>query len=245
MTSSSSNLKSMNDLKVKVYADGADLKSMLELAAQPMVQGLTTNPSLMRKAGVTDYKAFAKSVLASIKTKPISFEVFSDDFNEMERQAMEIASWGSNVYVKIPVTNSKGAFSGELVRTLSRKGVKCNVTAIFPLRDVARVCDALRGGAPSNVSVFAGRIADAGVDPMPIMQASVEMANTLENCEVIWASPREVFNVVQAHMIGCHIITATPDIIKKLSSIGKDIGAMSLDAVKTFREDSVAAGFQF
>ena len=236
-------MKNFQELKVKIFADGADLKSMIEMSSYSWIQGLTTNPTLMHKVGITDYKNFAQSVLSHIKKKPISFEVFSDDFLEMERQALEIAKWGDNVYVKIPVTNTKGDFSGELIRTLSLRGVKVNVTAILDLTDVARVCDALRGGAPSNVSVFAGRIADAGVNPVPIMQASLALCNTIDQCELIWASPRELYNVVQAHEIGCHIITATPDILKKLPTIGKELRKFSQETVQMFYEDARQAGF--
>lgn len=236
-------LRSYKDLTVKVYADGANLEEMVRLASDPMIKGLTTNPTLMKKAGVGDYKAFAQDVLKAIPNKPISFEVFSDEPQDMERQALEIASWGTNVYVKIPVSNTKGEFCGELIRKLTFQGVKLNVTAILTLKDVARVCDALRGGAPSNISVFAGRIADAGLDPLPIMQAAVAMAKTVPGCEVIWASPREAFNVVQAHEIGCHIITVTSDIINKLATIGKDLQTFSQETVQMFYKDAVAAGF--
>lgn len=236
-------LKSYQDLKIKIFADGADLNGMVAMAAKPWIKGLTTNPTLMRKDGVTNYEAFAKSVLKEIKTLPISFEVFSDDFNEMERQALKIAEWGDNVYIKIPVTNTKQQFSGELIKKLTNKGVKLNVTAIMAPEDLGPICDALKGGAPSYISVFAGRIADAGIDPMPIMRESVAMANNLKGCEVIWASPREVLNIVQADSIGCHIITVTNDILKKIDTIGKDLKAFSLDTVKMFYNDAAAAGY--
>jgi transaldolase len=236
--------KVLDNLKVKIFADGADLDGISALAAKPWIKGITTNPTLMRRAGITDYAAFAKSLLDRVKDKPISFEVFSDEFGEMERQALEIRSWGENVYVKLPVTNTKAEFSGPLISRLSKKGVKVNVTAILPLEDVKRVCDSLRGGAPACVSVFAGRIADAGVDPLPIMKASVELAATVPGCEVIWASPRELLNVVQADAIGCHIITVTEDILKKLSTLGKDLAEFSLDTVKMFRNDALACGFK-
>lgn len=232
------------DLKVKIFADGADIKSMLELAAKPYIHGFTTNPTLMHKAGVKDYPAFAKEVLKAIPDRPISFEVFSDDFPSMEREALEIASWGKNVYAKIPVRNTKDQFAGDLIRSLSHKGVKVNVTAIFELRDVVRTCDALRGGAPSNVSVFAGRVADTGVDPLPMMRASVALANTVSGCEVIWASPRELLNIIQADEMGCHIITVSPDILAKVPNIGKSVPEIALDAVKIFYKDAQAAGFK-
>lgn len=233
------------NFKVKIYADGADLKSMLELAKNPLIQGLTTNPSLMRKAGITDYKAFAKEVLAQITTKPISFEVFADDFNEIRRQAAEINSWGKNVYVKIPVTNTEGQSLCPLVKELSHAGVKLNVTAILTLEQTLEVCQALKGGAPSIVSVFAGRIADTGRDPMPLMKAALETCKAHGNqIELLWASTREVLNLFQANEIGCHIITSPPDILKKLSMAGQDLTALSLDTVRTFKTDANSAGFK-
>jgi transaldolase len=231
-------------LNVKVFADGADLASMKTLAQKSIVKGLTTNPTLMRRAGITDYKSFAQSVLSEIKDKPVSFEVFSDDFHDMQRQAMEISSWGKNVYVKIPVMNTKGQSSAELVRTLSQAGVKLNVTAIFTTKQIVETYDALRGGAPSNISVFAGRIADAGLDALPFMQTAVALANMIDGCEVIWASPREVYNVVQASQIGCHIITVTPDILGKLEQLGKDLTQFSNETVSMFYRDAQSAGFK-
>lgn len=236
-------IKSFHDLQVKIFADGADLNSMVELAQKPWVQGLTTNPTLMKKAGIKNYAQFAKEVLQRIPDKPISFEVFSDEFGEMARQALEIASWGRNVYVKIPITNTKSAFAGELIRKLSHQGVKLNVTAMFTPDQIVKTCEALRGGAPSNISIFAGRIADAGIDPLPIMHCAVACASTVKGCEVIWASPRELFNIVQASEIGCHIITVTPDILQKLVSIGKNLETFSLETVKMFYNDAQSAGF--
>jgi len=231
--------------RVKIYADGADRKNMLELAKNPIVQGLTTNPSLMKSAGVTDYKAFSLDILSQIKDKPISFEVFADDFKEMKRQAMEIKSWGSNVYVKIPVTNSEGNSAVELVEELSHAGVKLNVTAIFTLEQTWNVCRALKGGAPSIVSVFAGRIADSGRDPIPLMQAALEICkNAGPQIELLWASSREALNIMQADWMGCHIITCTPELIKKMSTFGKDLTEFSLDTVKMFKKDAEAAGFK-
>jgi transaldolase len=232
-----------NNFRVKIFADGAELQGMLSLYAQPFIKGFTTNPTLMNKAGIRDYRAFARDVLAAIPDRPISFEVFSDEFADMERQAREIATWGSNVFVKIPITNTRREPSYDLIHRLSHAGVKVNATAIMTLEQVRAVTDALRGGAPSNVSVFAGRIADTGRDPMPIMIESLEIMAVEPNAELIWASPRELLNVVQADQIGCHIITVTPDILKKLDGIGKDLADFSLDTVKMFHADAVKAGF--
>ncbi len=231
------------NLKVKLFADGAEKAGMLEMYKNPMISGFTTNPTLMKKAGIMHYESFAKYILAVIKDRPISFEVFSDDFSEMEKQAMKIASWGQNVFVKIPITNTKGESSVPLAKTLSDKGVKINVTAIFTPEQVVDVLPALKNSRASNVSIFAGRIADAGVDPLPIMTKVIEMLKPYPQIELIWASPRELFNVVQADMIGCHIITATNDIIKKLPSLGKDLTEFSLDTVKMFYNDAKAAGY--
>jgi len=212
--------------------------------ADPRIQGFTTNPTLMRHAGITDYAAFAKDVLESIQDRPISFEVFSDEFEEMERQALKIASWGANVFVKIPVSNTKSETSYELIRRLAERDVQLNVTAVMTLAQVREVSAALGNHAPSNVSIFAGRIADTGLDPVPIMAEAVEVCRPYPNQEVIWASPRELLNIVQAGEIGCHIITVTPDILKKLPLIGKDLGEYSLDTVKMFHGDATAAGFR-
>jgi transaldolase len=230
-------------LRVKVFADGANLDGMLALAANPLVQGFTTNPTLMRKAGVTDYAAFARSALAAIREKPISFEVLSDEFDEMEAQAREIATWGPNVYVKIPVTNTQGEFAGHLIRRLASAGVKVNVTAVMTLAQVDRVLPCLSAQTPSYVSVFAGRIADTGRDPLPIMIAACERLRSVPAAELIWASPREVFNVIQADQIGCHVITVTHDVLGKLKTLGKDLDLFSLETVKMFRDDAVQAGF--
>ena len=231
------------DLKVKIFADGADRESMLESYANPLVSGFTTNPTLMRKAGVSDYVGFAKEILKEIPDRDISFEVFSDEFDDMERQAREIATWGDNVYVKIPVSNTKGETSYDLVNRLSHEGVKVNVTAIFTLDQVRKVAEAVDGGAPCCVSVFAGRIADAGIDYMPTMIESVKILQSNPKAELIWASPREVFNVVEANNIGCHIITCTSDIIKKLPTFGKDLAQFSLETVQLFYKDATAAGY--
>ena len=231
------------DLKTKIFADGAELDGMLSMYREPHIGGFTTNPTLMRKAGVTDYRAFAKQVLTAIPDRPISFEVFSDDFADMERQAREITTWGEHVYVKIPVTNTRRQPSYDLVHRLSHAGVKLNVTAIMGLEQVRDVVAALKGGAPSNVSVFAGRIADTGRDPVPHMAAAMELLKLEPKAELIWASPRELLNVFQAHAIGCHIITVTNDILKKLSLVGKDLDDYSLDTVKMFYDDAQKAGF--
>lgn len=235
---------SVGNLKVKIFADGADRARMLELYGNSVVKGFTTNPTLMRLAGVTDYEAFAKQILVSIQDRPISFEVFSDDFADMERQALKIASWGANVFVKIPVTDTKGESSAPLVRRLVKQGVRLNVTAIFTITQIDAVVNALAGTKHSYVSVFAGRIADTGLDPLPFMQHAVEACNLAGGMEVIWASPRELLNIFQADEIGCHVITVTPDIIKKLGGVGKDLGEYSLETVKLFYNDGAAAGFK-
>jgi transaldolase len=235
---------SLDSLKVKVFADGANLDDMINTyRTQPFVKGFTTNPTLMNKAGIRDYEGFAKQVLAAIPDRSISFEVFSDDFAEMERQANYIASWGKNVYVKIPVTDSKGNSSVDLVRRLAAAGVKQNVTALMTLAQVHDVTQALAGGPSSYISVFAGRIADTGIDPVPVMQAALAIMSSQPQLELIWASPREAFNIIQADTIGCHIITVTKDQIAKAASFGKNLDEFSLETVQMFRTDSVAAGF--
>ena len=236
-------MKPLSELKVKIFADGADKASMLEMYWNPLIKGFTTNPTLMRKAGVADYEAFALDVLRAIPDRPISFEVFSDEFAEMERQARKIASWGRNVYVKIPVTNTRQEPSLGVIRELSAAGVKVNVTAMMTLDQVRDVCAALAGGAPAIVSVFAGRIADTGRDPVPLMAAAVELVRVYPNIELIWASPRELLNIFHADEIGCHIITVTHDILKKLNQVGKDLHEYSLDTVKMFHDDAQKAGY--
>jgi transaldolase len=236
-------MKTIADLQVQIFADGADLPAMIELARQPFIAGLTTNPTLMRKAGITDYRAFAQDVLSEITDKPISFEVFSDDFREMERQAHEIASWGENVYVKIPVTNTKAESSAKLIRRLARAQVKQNVTALMTLAQVYDVSIALGHETPAFVSVFAGRVADTGRDPIPMMAAAVELLRPFPNQRLIWASPREVLNILQADAVGCHVITVTHDLLKKIDGFGKDLLAFSLETVQMFHDDAVAAGF--
>lgn len=230
-------------LKVKLFADGADLAGIREMAANPAIGGFTTNPTLMRKAGISDYKAFALDVLKVVPDRPVSFEVFADDFPTMERQAMEIASWGPKVNVKIPVTNTKGEFCGPLVKRLSEAGVQVNVTAVMTLDQVQRITDQLAPQTPAIVSVFAGRIADTGRDPVPVMAESVRILKARPKAELIWASPRELLNIFQADQVGCHIITATNDILKKLSLVGKDLDAYSLETVEMFCKDAQSAGF--
>ena len=234
----------LTDLRTKIYADGAELSGMLAMYREPHIKGFTTNPTLMRKAGIADYRVFAREVVAAIPDRPISFEVFSDEFADMERQAREIATWGDHVYVKIPVTNTRREPAYDLVRRLSHAGVRVNVTAIMTLEQVKAIVEALKGGAPSNVSVFAGRIADTGRDPVPHMKAALDIMSVEPRAELIWASPRELLNVFQAHEMGCHIITVTNDILKKLSLVGKDLADYSLDTVKMFHDDAAAAGFR-
>ena len=231
--------------KIKIFADGASLPALLELAGSARIAGFTTNPTLMRKAGVTDYRAFAREVLQHIKDKPISFEVFADEFAEMNRQAREIATWGGNVYVKIPVTNTRRESAAALVKALAGDGVKVNVTAICTLAQVREVAAALAGGAPSVVSVFAGRVADTGRDPVPLMREALELCRQRDaRIELLWASPRELLNIVQAAEVGCDIITVTPDLLKKLELVGKDLGEFSLDTVKMFHKDAQDAGYK-
>jgi transaldolase len=236
-------VKQVEDLNVKLFADGAEKAGMLEMYAKPYIKGFTTNPTLMHKAGLTDYRGFALSIVQAIPDRHISFEVFSDEFEEMERQAREIARWGENVYVKIPVTNTRREPAYDLVRRLSHDGVKLNITAILTLEQVGCVAEAVTGGAPACISVFAGRIADTGRDPVPLMTRAVEILRPAPNAELIWASPRELLNIFQADEIGCHIITVTNDILKKLSLVGKDLSDYSLDTVKMFHEDGRKAGF--
>ena len=234
----------LNRLNVKIFADGAEKSTMLEMYAKSHIHGLTTNPTLMRKSGITDYKNFCLDILQSIKDKPLSFEVFSDDFKEMERQALEIAGWGDNVYVKIPITNTKKETCYDLVKFLSYEGVKLNITAIMTLDQVQNVVKNLNPDVPSYISIFAGRIADTGRDPIPIMKEALSLMKSQPMSELIWASPRELLNIFQAHDIGCHIITVTADILKKLKLIGYDLDEYSLDTVKMFHSDAVVAGFK-
>jgi transaldolase len=236
-------MSEISRLKVKLFADGADLAGMKEMAANPLIKGFTTNPTLMRKAGVADYRSFALDVLKAIPDRPVSFEVFADDFAEMEKQAHEIASWGRNVNVKIPVTNTRGEFSGPLIERISRAGIAVNVTAILTLDQVRRVTERLSVETSAIVSVFAGRIADTGRDPVPLMAEAVQILRAKPKAELIWASPRELLNIFQADALGCHIITATNDILKKLSLVGKDLAGYSLETVEMFYKDAKAAGY--
>lgn len=229
---------------IKIFADGADKKGILEMYNNPRIGGFTTNPTLMRKAGITDYIAFAKDILLAIPDKPISFEVFADDLAEMKRQALEIKTWGANVYVKIPVMNTKRVSTAGLIRELSQAGVQLNITAILTLDQVEEVANALRGGAPAFVSVFAGRIADTGVDPIPLMKSALDRLKPVPNAALLWASPREVLNVYQAEAIGCHIITATNDLLKKLNLKEKNLTDYSQETVQMFLDDAQAAGYQ-
>lgn len=232
-----------DNLKIKIFADGADIKAMRDAAANPMVKGFTTNPTLMRQAGVNDYKTFALDVLKIIPDRPISFEVFADDFPTMEEQALEINSWGKNVYVKIPVSNTKGEFAGPLISRLAKSGVKLNVTAIMTLEQVKQVGAALSENVPAVVSVFAGRIADTGRDPIPHMAEALRLLANRPKAELLWASPREILNIFQADAIGCHIITVTPDHLKKLALVGKDLDAYSRETVAMFYKDAVSSAF--
>jgi transaldolase len=236
-------MKAVSELKVKIFGDGADLAGILELSRLPYIMGFTTNPTLMRKVGVPDYEEFAAEVLKHIKDRPVSFEVFADDEETMEVQAKHIASWANNVYVKIPVTNTKREPMYGLIRRLSHEGIQVNVTAMMTLEQVREVGKALHGGAASNVSVFAGRVADTGRDPVPMMREAVEILRGNQKTELIWASPRELLNIFQADEIGCHIITVTNDILAKLKLVGKDLGEYSLDTVKMFHNDAAKAGY--
>jgi transaldolase len=236
-------MKRIADLRVKLFADGADRAEMLRLYANPLISGFTTNPTLMRKAGVGDYEGFAREVLAAIPDRPVSFEVFSDEFPEMERQAHKIAGWGGQVYVKIPITNTRGEASLPLIRRLARAGIRLNATALLTLKQVCEVSAALRECPSGFVSVFAGRIADTGCDPVPIIAEAVRVLQPYPQLQLIWASPRELLNVFQADEVGCHVITATGDILKKLSLVGKDLTAYSVETVKMFHDDAGSAGY--
>ena len=237
-------MKKLENLKIKIFSDGANKKDTLEMNNNPYVKGLTTNPSLMKKAGITDYKSFAKDILSEIKNKPISFEVFSDEFDQMKNQAMEIASWSDNVYVKIPVTNTKKESSADLIKYLSQNGVKLNVTAILTLDQVKNIMNVIDEKIPSIISIFAGRIADTGIDPMPLMVESLKIMKNKPKSELLWASSRELLNIIQADSIGCHIITVTKDIINKLKLFNLDLEEYSLDTVKTFYKDAKEANFK-
>jgi transaldolase len=232
-----------NDLRIKIFGDGADRESIAKLCADPLIKGFTTNPTLMRKAGVEDYETFAREILEIVRDRPISFEVFSDDFGEMEEQALQISSWAENVYVKVPVTNTSGEPAAGVVGRLADQGVKVNVTALTTPAQVKEVVQWVAGGPPCYVSVFAGRIADSGRDPLPLMTESLEHASAHPNVELIWASPRELLNIVQADAIGCHIITVTDDLLEKIGTLGRDLEEFSLATVKMFYEDGQAARY--
>ena len=236
-------MSAVDNLKIKLFADGANMDEILALYEDPRIQGFTTNPTLMRKAGISDYTGFAKEVLSHIKDRPISFEVFADDFSEMERQAEIINSWADNVYVKVPITNTKSEPALDLIRKLSHSGVKLNITAILTKEQVKDVHESLSIHTPSIVSVFAGRIADTGIDPVPFMAECVDILSSNKNAELLWASPRELLNIFQADACGSHIITATPDVLKKLSLVGKDLSEYSLETVKMFYDDASSAGY--
>src|SRR5581483_710128 len=236
-------MPNVSDLKIKIFADGADFEGMKKLYANPLIKGFTTNPTLMRKAGITDYESFGRQILSEIPDRPISLEVFADDFDEMEKQARVIAGWGSNVNVKIPVTNTKGAFSGDLIRRLSAEGIALNVTAIFTVEQVTQVAEALDPKTPSVVSVFAGRIADTGVDPEPIMKQALQVLSSQPKAQLLWASPRELLNIYHADRCGTHIITVTHDLLAKLTNVGYGLEAFSLDTVKMFHNDAAASQF--
>ncbi len=233
-----------SSLKIKIFADGADRNGILEMYKQPYIKGFTTNPTLMRKAGIRNYEEFCRDILKEIRNLPISLEVFSDDLDNMVRQAKNIASWGSNVYVKIPVTNTQGQPTSRIIRSLSGEGIKLNVTAVMTLDQVRSITEALADRTPAIISVFAGRIADTGHDPVPLMQETLQIVKAKPLVELLWASPREILNIVQANDIGCHIITVTNDLLKKLPVIGTNLVDMSLQTVKMFYDDAVAAGYQ-
>jgi transaldolase len=233
----------LKDLRIKIFADGADREGMVALSREPHVKGFTTNPTLMNAAGVRDLEGFARDILEAIPDKPISFEVFADEFDEMEQQAVKISSWGPGVYVKVPVTNTRGESAAALVRRLSEQGIKLNVTALLTPDQVSKVSDALADGPAAIISVFAGRVADTGVDPVPLMREALQIVKPHSAIELLWASPREVLNIVQADQIGCHIITVTHDLLKKLPTLGKDLTEFSLDTVQMFYRDGQKAGF--
>jgi transaldolase len=237
-------VRSVSELKIKLFADGADKAQILQAQTNPLIKGFTTNPTLMRAAGVKDYEAFAHEILAAVTDKPISFEVFADEFAEMERQAHKIAGWANNVYVKIPITNTRSESAVSLIRRLSHSGVKLNVTAILSLEQVRGAAEALAGGAPSVVSVFAGRIADTGLDPVPLMTDALKLVSPNPGMELLWASPRELLNIFQANDVGCHIITATDSVLSKLKVVGKSLEDYSLETVQMFYNDAAHSGYQ-
>jgi len=237
-------IKSISQLKIKLFADGAEKADILEMYKNPYIKGFTTNPTLMNRAGIKDYKAFALEILSEINDRPISFEVFSDDLEEMERQALKIANWGNNVFVKIPITNTKGIPTTPIIKSLSSQGVNLNITAMMTLDQVSQVSSTIRSNSSTILSVFAGRVADTGVDPIPLMAEAAEIIKQYPNQELLWASPRELLNVIQADSIGCHIITATSGILRKLKLLGKDLSEYSLETVQMFRADAINAGYE-
>jgi len=237
-------VRSVSELKIKLFADGADRAQILQACSNPLISGFTTNPTLMRSAGVKDYEAFAHEILKLIEGRPISIGIISDEICEMERQANKIASWGQNVYVKIPVSNTRGQSTMDLVSRLAHSGVKVNVTAVLTLEQVREAAIATGGGAPAVISVFAGRIADTGRDPVPIMATALELVSKYQNVELLWASPRELLNIFQANDVGCHIITATDNILAKLSTVGKDLSEYSLETVQMFHNDATRSGYE-
>ena len=234
----------MDNLNIEIYADGADLNSFMELNSKNFVKGFTTNPSLMKKSGIQDYSSFAKDLLSKIKDKPISFEVFADDFTSMRSQAKKINSWGRNVFVKIPITNTKGQSTSELVQSLNAENIACNVTAIFTIEQVQSIIDVVDDRTPVILSIFAGRIADSGIDPVPIIEKAVNLTKNKKNIKILWASTRELFNIFQANKINCHIITVPNDILKKIDNIGKNQKSFSLETVVDFYNDANAAGYK-
>jgi transaldolase len=238
-----SSVVDVNEFRIKIFADGADLSGMLEYAANPIIKGFTTNPTLMHQAGISDYETFARDVLMHITDRPISFEVFSDEFGEMRRQAHKLCKLGLNVVVKIPITNTRRESSGPLISDLAADGIPLNVTAVMTLEQVRTTADRLAGGPPSIISLFAGRVADTGRDPIPLMRAALECTVAHSNVELLWASPRELLNIVQANELGCDIITVTNDLLRKLTGLGKDLDLFSLETVQMFANDALAAGF--
>lgn len=237
-------MERVRQLSIKLFADGADFDNIVKLAANPLIKGFTTNPTLARNAGVTDYEQFGRKVLAAVPDRPVSLEVFADEFPDMLRQARAIASWGKNVNVKVPVTNTKREFAGNVIRELSAQGIVVNVTAIMTVEQVRRVAESLAPDTPAIVSVFAGRVADTGIDPVPLMTEALAVLRERPRAELLWASPRELLNIFQADAIGCHIITATKDVLAKLSLVGKNLDDYSLETVQMFRRDAVASGFE-
>lgn len=231
-------------MNIKIFSDGADKETMIKMSKTPLISGLTTNPSLMRKSGIKNYEKFSLDILSEIKNKPISFEVFSDDLKEMEKQALKISSWGENVFVKIPITNTKGESTYNLIENLSEKGVKINATAIMTIEQVEKIIPSMINCHSGYISIFAGRIADTGVDPLPIMKEAVDLVENYQNLKILWASSREVYNIIQADKIGCHIITVTNEIFNKMSMLGKDLNELSLETVKMFYNDSLESGFK-